>query len=139
MTVNFQSSQMQRTYSDRAVGEDWRTWCEEHLSPQGKDVVDVGCGGGIYARGFCALGAKSVTAVDMSTQYVDEAREASRAIENIRFTVGSATDTTLADECADRDGSVDHLACNEIVSDALAGDSGGRRGEDVRPDAMSWQ
>jgi ubiquinone/menaquinone biosynthesis C-methylase UbiE len=101
MAVDFQSPTMQRTYSDRAVGEHWRAWCEEHLSPRGKDVVDVGCGGGIYVRGFSALGARSVTGVDLSAQYVNEAREASRSLDNVQFLLGSTTDTTLPDECAD--------------------------------------
>ncbi len=99
--MDFQSAATQRTYSDRTVDEEWRSWCEEHLSPRQKDVVDVGCGGGIYSRGFAALGANSVTGVDMSEQYVNEAREASHSFPNVRFVTGSATKTGLTDGCAD--------------------------------------
>ncbi len=101
MSVDFHSPDLQRTYSDRIVSEDWRIWCQEHLSPNGKDVVDIGCGGGIYSRGFAALGAKSVTGVDLSKQYVNEAEEASRSLPNVRFVVGSAAETGLPDGYAD--------------------------------------
>ena len=43
------------------------------LKPTGKDVVDVGCGDGIYSKGFVLCGAKSVLGIDSSEQYIEEA------------------------------------------------------------------
>jgi len=45
MTVNFRSSALRRTYSDRVVSEGWRLWCADHLVPAGKNprspIVEV--------------------------------------------------------------------------------------------------
>ncbi len=101
MAVDFQADDLRRTYSDRAVDDDWLAWCKRYLSPSGKTVVDIGCGGGIYSRGFAALGAKSVIGIDSSARYVKEAREASRALPGLRFAVGAADNTGLPDRCAD--------------------------------------
>lgn len=101
MAVDFKSSALERAYSDREVDDDWKAWCVKQLSPAGKDVVDLGCGGGIYARGFAALGTKSVLGIDFSEQYVRESKEASASLSNIRFAVGRVEDTGLPDGCAD--------------------------------------
>src|SRR6476661_9744431 len=71
--MQFASPVTARTYSDRAVDRSWSEWAAENLMPAGKDVVDIGCGGGIYSRGFAALGARSVIGVDKTAQYVAEA------------------------------------------------------------------
>ena len=101
MAIDFKSSASQRTYSDRVVDDDWKAWCVQQLAPTGKDVVDIGCGGGIYARGFAALGAASVVGVDFSERYVREAQRSSAGVANIRFDVGTTDQTRLPDECAD--------------------------------------
>ena len=77
--MNFHSPDTRRTYSERSVDEGWRAWCRQYLAPEHKDVVDIGCGGGIYSLGFISLGARTVTGVDSSAQYLEEARLASLA------------------------------------------------------------
>ena len=100
-TMNFDSPESQRTYSDRTVNESWGVWCRQYLSPANKDVVDIGCGGGIYSRGFVSLGARTVTGVDSSVHYLEEARLASHSDVKLSFTLGSVTESGLPDACAD--------------------------------------
>lgn len=99
--MHFDSAATRRTYSDRTVDDSWNEWCVAHLAPAGKDVVDIGCGGGIYALGFAALGARSVVGVDRSRQYLDESTEAARGLENVSFHEADASRTALPDACAD--------------------------------------
>jgi len=54
----------------------------------GKDVLDVGCGGGLFAEALAGLGCR-VTAIDPSAASIDEAVEhASRAGLDVRYVVG---------------------------------------------------
>jgi SAM-dependent methyltransferase len=99
--INFNSSQAARTYSDREADATWFTWCQAVLAPQAKDVVDIGCGGGIYSRSFAALHARSVIGIDQSTQYVAESSKAAIGIQNVSFLQGTACATGLAAGAAD--------------------------------------
>lgn len=99
--MQFDDPITRRTYSDRAVDESWKAWCEAELAPAGKDVVDIGCGGGIYSLGFSSLGARSVTGIDRSGQYIEEARDAAAGRPNVVFRRGTASATELPDACAD--------------------------------------
>jgi SAM-dependent methyltransferase len=99
--MQFASPQTARTYSDRAVDESWREWAALNLMPAGKDVVDIGCGGGIYSYGFLALGARSVIGVDKTDQYVAEAKSRSRPEDAVVFQCGDATDMRLPADSAD--------------------------------------
>ena len=100
-TMNFQSPDTRRTYSERSVDEGWRAWCRQYLAPENKDVVDIGCGGGIYSLGFISLGARTVKGVDSSAQYLEEARLASLTETKLSFALGSAIASGLPDACAD--------------------------------------
>jgi len=99
--MQFASPVTARTYSDRAVDRSWSEWAAETLMPAGKDVVDIGCGGGIYSRGFAALGARSVIGVDKTAQYVAEASSGATHEGAITFRSGDAGATTLPDASAD--------------------------------------
>lgn len=99
--MNFDAAETSRTYTDRAVDASWMEWCRTQLHPIDKDVVDIGCGGGIYSFGFAAAGAKSVVGVDQSRQYIHEAAQAGNTSSTVSFRVGSASQTTLPDGCAD--------------------------------------
>jgi len=122
VTVDFRSTDLQRTYSDRAVDDNWLAWCKRHLSPRGLTVVDLGCGGGIYSRGFASLGAKSVIGIDLSPRYIKEAQEASRSFSVVRFAVGSADHTGLPERCADivfHRAVIHHLSAEEQARGAV--------------------
>jgi SAM-dependent methyltransferase len=119
--MQFASGATARTYSDRAVDASWNDWAAEHLMPRGKDVVDIGCGGGIYSFGFAAIGARSVIGIDKSPQYVDEARGSIRASDTIAFRAGDAEDTRLPAASADivfERAVIHHLTAPRMVRNA---------------------
>jgi ubiquinone/menaquinone biosynthesis C-methylase UbiE len=99
--MQFSSPATARTYSDRAVDASWNEWAARNFAPAGKDVVDIGCGGGIYSFGFAALGARSVIGIDKSRQYIDEARQRVSPSDAIAFCFGTAEETHLPDGSAD--------------------------------------
>lgn len=71
-------------------------WCEPVA---GKDVLDLGCGEGYFARGLRRRGAASILGIDISPEMVRAAREQER-IEplGIDYAAGDATDLArLAD------------------------------------------
>ena len=120
--MKFNSPESRRTYSDRHVNSSWLDWCCDTLSPENRDVVDLGCGGGIYSRGFISLGARTVTGIDSSLQYLEEAQLASPAEANLSFVLGYATKTGLSNSCADivfQRALIHHLDCNEQLAGAL--------------------
>ncbi|MGK0169183.1 MAG: ubiquinone/menaquinone biosynthesis C-methylase UbiE, partial [Gammaproteobacteria bacterium] len=88
-------------YGDRHVHQAWRTWSAQYLAPAGKDVVDIGCGAGIYAGGFARMGARAVTGVDITEQYLLEAKAQYAQTPNMSFVLGTANATGLASACAD--------------------------------------
>ena len=99
--MRFSSPETGRTYSDRMVDRSWNEWARLNLDPMGKDVVDIGCGGGIYSLGFAAIGARSVIGIDLSAQYLEEARASSPEGGALTFRAGSAMATGLPDGCVD--------------------------------------
>ena len=99
--MNFDAPEARRTYSDRAVDSTWRTWCTLNLDPLERDVIDIGCGGGIYSLAFAELGAKSVIGVDRSRQFIEDAKLSVSVAAATSFCLGSATDTGLPGESAD--------------------------------------
>jgi SAM-dependent methyltransferase len=71
------------------------------VDPAGADVVDVGCGGGVYSRAWHELGAATVTGIDSSDPILDEARRSHADLPGMTFRGGDATATGLADASAD--------------------------------------
>jgi ubiquinone/menaquinone biosynthesis C-methylase UbiE len=96
--MRFDDPATARTYAGRQVDATWEQWCRRVLDPAGKDVVDIGCGGGIYSRGFRRCGAKTVTGVDASLQYV---RESQKDHPGLRFIHAPCEDTGLPDTSVD--------------------------------------
>ncbi len=99
--MQFGSPATARTYSDRAVDASWNDWAAENLMPAGKDVVDIGCGGGIYSFGFAALGARSVIGIDKAQRFIEEATRNVSPADTITFRSGDAEDTQLPAASAD--------------------------------------
>jgi len=99
--MDFSATSTQTTYSGRTADRSWEKLCAEKLSPEGKDVLDVGCGGGIYTLAFAFLGAKSVTGIDKSQQYIERANSLTDMPENVVFLVGDATATGLSTQASD--------------------------------------
>jgi ubiquinone/menaquinone biosynthesis C-methylase UbiE len=118
--MKFDAPTAQGIYGGRSADATWENWCEEYLRPNGRDVVDIGCGGGIYAAAFLKLGARSVTGIDKTQQYVDEAI-ARCGQGKITFRRAKATQTGLPDRFADivfERALVHHLMESERIANA---------------------
>ena len=75
MPINFHDKANATTYAARTADESWLDQMGKVLAGSLPDqVADIGCGGGIYSRGWKALGAKSVVGIDFSQQMIDDAR-----------------------------------------------------------------
>jgi ubiquinone/menaquinone biosynthesis C-methylase UbiE len=98
MSIDFHSEKNKYTYAARDADDGWASAIAAIVDPSGKRVVDIGCGGGIYAFAWDELGAKSVTGVDFSAAMVAAAREKSNGRPNVTFQVGTAEHTGLAEQ-----------------------------------------
>ncbi len=96
--MKFQAPSTSGTYANRYVAPSWEAWCRETLQPAGKDVIDIGCGGGIYSEGFIRCGARSVTGVDFSLQYI---QKASKTYPQVNFVNAPCEQTGLEDKSCD--------------------------------------
>jgi ubiquinone/menaquinone biosynthesis C-methylase UbiE len=101
MTIDFHDAANRGTYATRDAHAGWAEAIRSLLDPHGKRVVDVGCGGGIYARAWRDLGAARVTGVDFSAQMVATATEKSAGRDGLAFRQGQAQDTGLPAASAD--------------------------------------
>ncbi len=72
---------------------------ERLVAPTGRDVLDIGCGGGALARELAARGAR-VTGVEISEQQLVDARAAEPG-QAVRYLVGQAQQLPLEDETVD--------------------------------------
>ncbi len=99
--MDFSASSAKKIYSDRSPHLIWEQWCTTTLMPKGKDIADIGCGGGIYTRAFAMLGAKSVVGVDNSSQYIVDAEKASIEYTNVAYVVAEAKNTGLESDSID--------------------------------------
>ncbi len=73
-------------------------WLDNQLSFQGKRVCDLGCGPGLYATRFCALGAE-VIGIDFSPTSIAYAqREATRLNQRIVYKEADYTTSDLPGE-----------------------------------------
>ena len=101
MPIDFHDVGNRSTYSGREADPTWREAVLTLVEPSAADVVDVGCGGGTYARAWHELGAATVTGVDFSAPILDEARNAHGTLSGVGFRLGEAAATGLPDACAD--------------------------------------
>lgn len=73
---------------------------ERLVEPAGREVVDIGCGGGWLARDLAARGAR-VTGTEISNQQLGDARARGDADGKISYVVGPAEALPLADASVD--------------------------------------
>ncbi|MCI2246179.1 methyltransferase domain-containing protein [Xanthomonas sp. PPL568] len=95
MPIDFHAHQNRYTYSGRDVDPAWMDAVHALVEPVGKRIADVGCGGGLYALAWHALGAAQVTGVDFSAEMVAASRERGTDVDNVCFVQGTATATGL--------------------------------------------
>ncbi|MEH6936331.1 class I SAM-dependent methyltransferase [Bacillus sp. JJ664] len=95
MSINFHDEQNKRSYTTRLADQSWIDFIKNHIDVNGKQIADLGCGGGIYSKALAMLGAK-VTAVDFSEEMLKGATENCKGLANITFLQGDAYHTNLA-------------------------------------------
>ncbi|GGE72503.1 class I SAM-dependent methyltransferase [Priestia taiwanensis] len=98
MGINFHDKKNAFTYATRDADVSWQQCIEKMTSIQGKHVLDIGCGGGIYTKKLLEMGAGSVTAVDSSSVMLQTTKAMCREYENVHYIVGDATKIPLEDE-----------------------------------------
>jgi ubiquinone/menaquinone biosynthesis C-methylase UbiE len=101
MGINFHGQENKFSYAGREAQPDWADMMRQLVDPNGKIIVDLGCGGGIYSKAWVNLGAKRVIGVDFSEVMLKAAEETCIGIENITFRQGDALQTGLEDGTAD--------------------------------------
>jgi ubiquinone/menaquinone biosynthesis C-methylase UbiE len=101
MPIDFHAEHNRYTYASREADPSWVRAMAAIVNPQGKRVVDIGCGGGTYTRAWAHLGAAEVVGIDFSAQMVRAATERSQDISGISFHLGDAVATGLSNGYAD--------------------------------------
>lgn len=101
MPIDFSDPANRTTYSGRSADPSWRAAAAGWVDATGRDVVDVGCGGGTYVRAWLELGASTVTGVDSSAPILAAAREAHGDLPGAAFVRGDAAATGLPGGSAD--------------------------------------
>jgi len=101
MPIDFHDPRNAHTYDTRAADPSWIAAVSAIVSLQGKRVLDIGCGGGVYARAFAELGAASLTGVDFSAAMLESARALCADLPQVTLQQGDALATGLPDAGAD--------------------------------------
>lgn len=101
MPIDFHHQSNANTYASRGADDSWLGQMRSILDGRTPgSVADIGCGGGIYSRGWKQLGADAVTGIDFSRQMIDDARAATDA-DTVRFAIGIAAETGLESDAFD--------------------------------------
>ena len=101
MVIDFHSEHNRGTYATRNADTSWNRAMLALIDPHGKHVVDIGCGGGIYSRGWIDLGAASVIGIDFSATMIADAQEGSHDYPTLSFAQGDAAATGLTTASVD--------------------------------------
>jgi ubiquinone/menaquinone biosynthesis C-methylase UbiE len=101
MPIDFHAAENRYTYAQRQVDSAWKEMIQSIVEVEGKQVVDIGCGGGLYTAAFAELGAAEVTGVDFSLEMLKSAGEQCQHYSNVLFKQGNALQTGLPSEAYD--------------------------------------
>ncbi len=98
MAVDFHSKAVRLSYTNRDVDPLWENLLLSHVDIEGKRVLDLGCGGGIYTKALAQMGAKEIVGLDFSKEMLKTARKYCENEPNTSFVWGDAADTGLKNE-----------------------------------------
>ncbi|MBV9227997.1 MAG: class I SAM-dependent methyltransferase, partial [Chloroflexi bacterium] len=98
MPIDFHDEQNRHMYAVREANEDWEAMIESIVTVKGKEIADIGCGGGIYTSTLADMGAARVTGVDSSKVMLAEAQSTLVGYNNISYVLGNALNTGLLGE-----------------------------------------
>ncbi len=101
MPIDFHAPENRYAYAMREADDTWIGAMTQLVDARDKRIVHIGCGGGIYSRGWARLVAVEVLGVDFSEQMLAAAAELSGHLPNVSFRSGDAADTGLPDACTD--------------------------------------
>ena len=96
MGIDFNNKINRHTYSTRKADDSWVNAIKELVQFDNiSKSLDIGCGGGIYAKALSEMGVPSVTGVDFSEEILKGARDNCSEYQSISFKLGDALNTGL--------------------------------------------
>ncbi len=99
MPIDFHAQKNRFSYAARQADLTWRENIQHHvIDVRGKNIVDIGCGGGIYTLALAEMEATHVTGVDFSQAEIKAAQERYQDMPKVTFSVGDAFHTGLQSE-----------------------------------------
>ncbi|MEY8349698.1 class I SAM-dependent methyltransferase [Bacillus cereus] len=101
MSINFHDANNKYTYAARNTDISWRKMIQSIINVNGKNIVDIGCGGGIYTKELSLMGANTIVGLDFSKEMLQAARENCASFQNISFIHGDAHHMPFADATFD--------------------------------------
>ena len=117
MPIDFHADNNRFSYAARHADASWVAAIREIIDVRDKQVADIACGGGIYAKALIEMGAASVTGVDFSEASLEGARENCQNYSSINFVTGDALNTGLSSNQFDlvlERALIHHLARNDV-------------------------
>ncbi|MBB6451245.1 ubiquinone/menaquinone biosynthesis C-methylase UbiE [Geomicrobium halophilum] len=97
MTLSFHKQRHRHMYTNRDIDPRWYTKLSSFVTLENKEIVDVGCGAGLYTAHLAEKGA-SITGVDFSEPMLETAR---KNAPHLRFTKGDAYELPFEDQSID--------------------------------------
>ncbi|MDN9008749.1 class I SAM-dependent methyltransferase [Brevibacillus laterosporus] len=95
MSTHFHNPLLKEAYMAREATDSWIDKMLEVIQPKGLQVLDAGCGGGIYTRAWAELGANQVTAMDFSEVMLSAAQKECSSYPQIVYHLGDVRKTDL--------------------------------------------
>ncbi|MGH1288212.1 class I SAM-dependent methyltransferase [Bacillus toyonensis] len=101
MSINFHDANNKYTYATRNADVSWVEMIKNITDIQNKQIIDIGCGGGIYTKELALMGAQNVVGLDFSTEILQAAKENCSDFPNISFIHGDAHSIPYPNETFD--------------------------------------
>ncbi|WP_242265829.1 MULTISPECIES: class I SAM-dependent methyltransferase [unclassified Bacillus cereus group] len=101
MSINFHDENNKYTYAIRNAHISWAEMVKNITEIQNKQIIDIGCGGGIYTKELALMGAKNVVGLDFSKEILQAAKENCNNFSNISFIHGDAHNIPYPNETFD--------------------------------------
>ncbi|MCX2826444.1 class I SAM-dependent methyltransferase [Bacillus pseudomycoides] len=101
MSINFHDAHNKYTYATRKADSSWCEMIQNIIDVSGKNIIDIGCGGGIYTKELALMRASKVIGFDFSKKMLQAATENCASVPNISFIHGDAHHMPFANETFD--------------------------------------
>lgn len=101
MAIDFHNPKNKTSYSERKVDQSWKDMANRLVDINGKSIVDIGCGGGLYTKALMDMGAAKGIGVDFSLPSIETAEKTCVGIKNVTFQQGNALGTPFSEASFD--------------------------------------